>query len=307
MDIIQNGLPYERYLRNASNYLFTPTYDNSNQANHPKVLYFEDGWNGFKYWMAFTPYPHSNDDYENPSIIVSQDGLNWNVPSGSTNPVISLSNDIKLGAHYSDPHLVMRDQVMELWYRYNPAKPGEIRPDNSISIIYRIKSKDGIVWTQPEIIIKGSNYYSPVIIYEESKYKIWYTTDTGMYYIQSDNDCASFTNPQTVFTGLPGDRIPWHFDIIHSEKGYEMLVSNYSGKVFGPNFQHQLISYSVSNDKINFANSIDIIKASIGNSWDNQQIYRPSLIRTNNEYHIYYSAMSQNSEWHIGLISGTDL
>ena len=27
------------------------------QTTHPSVLFFPDGWNGFEYWMAHTPYP----------------------------------------------------------------------------------------------------------------------------------------------------------------------------------------------------------------------------------------------------------
>ena len=27
------------------------------QAFHPKVLNFEKPWNGYRYWMAYTPYP----------------------------------------------------------------------------------------------------------------------------------------------------------------------------------------------------------------------------------------------------------
>ena len=30
------------------------TYDGFDQPCHPKVLYFEEGWNGHRYWMAYT-------------------------------------------------------------------------------------------------------------------------------------------------------------------------------------------------------------------------------------------------------------
>lgn len=45
-----------------------PTYDGSKQLTHPSVLYFPESWNGHKYWAVATPYPNSNDEYENPSI-----------------------------------------------------------------------------------------------------------------------------------------------------------------------------------------------------------------------------------------------
>ena len=27
------------------------------EAYHPKVIAFKEKWNGYKYWMSFTPYP----------------------------------------------------------------------------------------------------------------------------------------------------------------------------------------------------------------------------------------------------------
>lgn len=59
------------------NPLAIPTYDGSNQSVHPSVFYFENGWKGYKYWMTFSPYPNSNDDVEDPSLVVSNDRLNW--------------------------------------------------------------------------------------------------------------------------------------------------------------------------------------------------------------------------------------
>lgn len=36
------------------------------QAFHPKVLNFEKPWNGYRYWMAYTPYPGADQRKENP-------------------------------------------------------------------------------------------------------------------------------------------------------------------------------------------------------------------------------------------------
>ena len=32
------------------------TFDGSGSLTHPSVLYFENGFNGYKYWMSYTPY-----------------------------------------------------------------------------------------------------------------------------------------------------------------------------------------------------------------------------------------------------------
>ena len=72
---------------NAPAPLVTPTYDGSGQVVHPDVVHVPGGWNGYEYWMGMTPYPNSNDDFENPSVLASNDNVTWVVPPGVTNPL----------------------------------------------------------------------------------------------------------------------------------------------------------------------------------------------------------------------------
>ena len=44
---------------------------------HPSIVYVPNGWNGYVYWCAFTPYPDSDAEYENPCVIASCDGQTW--------------------------------------------------------------------------------------------------------------------------------------------------------------------------------------------------------------------------------------
>jgi hypothetical protein len=58
-----NKLTY--LLQNASKPVSTPTYEGSGEAVHPSVIDFKteynlSEWNGFRYWMACTPYPNGN-------------------------------------------------------------------------------------------------------------------------------------------------------------------------------------------------------------------------------------------------------
>lgn len=43
------------------------------QPTHPSVISFDNTWNGYKYWMTYTPYQEGNGEEENPSIAVSND------------------------------------------------------------------------------------------------------------------------------------------------------------------------------------------------------------------------------------------
>ena len=79
--------PFGKPLTNASTPQTTPTYDGSGQVVHPGIVYFPGGWNGYQYWLVVTPYPGGNAAFENPSILVSQDGVTWIQPPGITNPI----------------------------------------------------------------------------------------------------------------------------------------------------------------------------------------------------------------------------
>lgn len=46
------------------------------EAYHPKVIAFKEKWNGYKYWMSFTPYPKGKSAKENPHIVASNDLIN---------------------------------------------------------------------------------------------------------------------------------------------------------------------------------------------------------------------------------------
>ena len=48
-------------IENASSKLSIIGPYGDNEAYHPKVLYFENGWNGYTYWLSYTPYPHADD------------------------------------------------------------------------------------------------------------------------------------------------------------------------------------------------------------------------------------------------------
>lgn len=290
-----------------TNMLFIPTYDGSGQAMHPKVLYFSQKWNGWTYWMAYTPYPKTIDDYENPSIVVSQDGIHWRVPPKLINPVIPAPRDVKAGGHNSDPHLVMRNNIMELWYRYNPGKGCELT-NNSISSIYRVTSRDGVNWSSPELIFKsylnGKKYYffSPAVLYENGKYKLWFASGNGAVIYTESKDCIKWSDPVSIAMSVPGF-CPWHLDVIHSNSNYEMVFCAYPKGQASKDVQS--LFYANSVDGLTWSNIKQILKPYSGTKrMDNQQIYRSSLVIVNNMYRLYYSAMNNKYSWHTFLRQG---
>lgn len=120
---------------------------------HPSVL--KTNWNGHKYWMAFASWPPAPDGitgspwqgaFENPSIVVSEDGINWYEPRGIRNPIATNTESALYnympgtptvndsGGHLSDPELFIRaDNSMVCYYRANNGIQ-EVTSSSSVAI-----------------------------------------------------------------------------------------------------------------------------------------------------------------------------
>lgn len=278
--------------------LYIKTYDGSNQANHPKVLYFSKGWNGWKYWMSFTPYPYGNASLENPSIAVSNDGENWTTPDKAAEPVVNAPKDAEKGGHNSDPHLVMYGHNLELWYRYNPSQKRASSTNNHINQIYMIETANGVKWSKPRLIFNDNfKYFSPAIIYDDNIYKVWFSDENGKLYCKQSQDLNNWSNAKAVNLSIPGYHI-WHQDVIKTDYGYQIVFSAYKDGEFSLN--NQCLYYADSPDGINFSTPVLILAPSLKTDFlDNQMIYRSSLVDVSGNFKLYYSAMSKNKEWHI--------
>jgi len=127
--------------------------EDSNEVVHPDVLYFENGWNGYEYWMVFTPFPDSDAQYENPSIVASHDGLLWEIPTGLTNPIMTPFPESYDSNNYyhSDPDMIMSDDnsIMYVFWREHSGWRYE-----TLNYVY---STDGINWTanQMDFVVNG--------------------------------------------------------------------------------------------------------------------------------------------------------
>lgn len=289
--------------KNASTYLNIPTYEGSGQCNHPKVLYFSNGFRGYKYWMSNTPYPDGKSSYENPSVVVSNNGIDWTVPKRAKNPVVDWSNII--GEYNSDPNLVYNDKTseLEMWYRYS---------DNGITdTIYRVSTKDGVNWSIPEQLYKSNpnlRVLSPSIIFDDNRYKLWYITDINensrIRYMES-TDGHAWTYPADVWAGMAESYMPWHMDVTKIDGVYHYLISSF--KYGESRLNNRVIFYGNSQYERSIGNMSLLLEPSIGDGWDDAQIYRPSLVYVNGIYKLYYSAMDKNMKWHIGLTQGRNL
>ena len=295
-----------RWTAPAGTKLTIPTPDGTGQAVHPKVLDTgTPGWNGWRYWMAMTPYAWANDALEDPCLLVSQDGTAWQAAPGAPTP---LDDQPGSPEHYnSDTHLVLRDGTMYAIWR--TSKNGAA-PDR---ISWRT-STDGKAWTPTRVIYEGGalgtvygQTLSPALLTEGTGWRMYLvapnTHPNRLFYVTTS---ASSPNPADWSapvictldgrdTHIPG-RDPWHIDVVQDASGWWMLINDCLPRTGG-----------IDGDLI-LARSTD------GTTWTSGRgpllpryaphhdaLYRGSLIpREDGSIDIWYSArVRQNQKWTI--------
>ncbi len=264
---------YERARGKVNLFIETP-FEGGNQPYHPSVVAFDSPWNGYKYWMAYTPYPYGNDSAENPCIVASNDLLYWEEPRGITNPIDSPSQATDIGITYwSDTELIYNstDNKLECWYR----------GIGSTNLWVRRTSFNGINWGTREILhtFSGTGTVSASVILKDGTYKIWIMSP-NLYYETTD---ATNWGKATTFT-TEGINY-WHFQVRKTSKGYEMFAH-----VNWPN--NLSIVHLLSNDGIRFNKTKKIISSNgdMNKPYgiDAKGIYRPCFIVLNNRYYLFY-------------------
>lgn len=130
-------------------------------------MYDAAGWNGYKYWLAYTPFPGTDSLHENPSLAVSNDFVTWETPPGLTNPVVPTPPG---GAFNADVHIVLSPDKATMYMLYR-----ERWPDNYLKIS---SSADGVTWapfvTLRTGVMNVQDYASPSMFFWGGQWVIVY-------------------------------------------------------------------------------------------------------------------------------------
>ncbi len=274
---------------------------------HPSVQYFADGWNGYKYWCAFTPYKNNDDQWENPHILASNDLKKWEEPSGFSNPLEPKPSDYEHGSVYnSDTELVYNTDTGELecWWRFY------YKPEKEVRLIRKTTS-DGVHWSSKEVMLTGEMYVydflSPAIIYEDGLYKMWAINQNTGYSIdyRESADGKSWSEIRKIKVEYDDrDLAHWHLDVIRTAKGYEMSISAHYPKE--NDRVHMSLYYSYSPDNVNYTKATLLFAPLKGTgAWDNMGLYRSSLLFADGKYYLFYSGLNtKTGPSGLGLIGG---
>lgn len=261
---------------------------------HPSTEYFADGWNGYKFWCAFTPYKSNDDQWENPHILASNDLKNWEEPSGFSNPLEPKPENYEHGKVYnSDTELVYNKDtgLLECWWRFYD------RPNNRV-VLRRKTTSDGVHWSAKEDMLVGEMYVydflSPALIYEDGLYKMWAINQNTGYSIdyRESADGKSWSEIRKITVNYEDKELAhWHLDVIRSAKGYEMSISAYYPAT--NDRVHMSLYYSYSPDNVNYTTACLLFTPPKGTgAWDNMGLYRSSLLYAGGKYYLFYSGLN---------------
>lgn len=283
------ALQFNNYLGNSMNI-------------HPKVLYFPEGWNGYKFWMAYTPYPKGRTSVENPSIAVSNDGINWELPGNFFNPLIGKP----VRGYNSDTHLVYNEakNTLECWWR-------EAYESIKVDRIMRTTTKDGVIWTTPEEMYsdgKNMNHLSPSISIIDGEYHMFYCDAKNIVMMKSpySDHPTEWSEDKTLPVAWDG-LLPWHMDMIIGDDGCaEIIVCAYTPGESNNSADLYYLTYDLLKNE---SCEPRLILSRSENSRDihSRSIYRSSILRIDGIYYIYFSCISDSWKRHISLAYGEEI
>jgi len=296
-------------LQNASAPLTTPTYDGSGQTVEPTVLYFPRGWGGHSYWMAVSPYPGGNAAFENPSILVSEDGLSWSVPDGLTNPL-----DTPADGTLADATLVHDSVTNQLWVYYLHEVDADAGPWEEL---LRTTSPDGIHWSPSTRVLEGELFpaESPSVMRMPQGFAMWSvefgakgcTTSASRVTERLSVDGVHWAQPIDLGLGIPG-WVAWHINVSRVP-GTSRLLAAITAFPTGTSCNHTSLFLAYTTDSGSW---VAVPKALLGpgkrGAWDDYSIYRSSLLydAEHERLRLWYSARhSGTNAWHVGYTEGS--
>ena len=251
-------------------------YHGANEPYHPSIVKFDSAWNGYKYWMAYTPFP--DEPNENPCICASNDLIKWETPAGLTNPIDTPYdyNNTSASGYWSDTHLVYNHTTnkLECWYR------GIGASGSGQNNICRKTTSNGTTWSSREILFtfSGGSYVSPSVIFEDDKYKIWFCRPNERYESVDGTNWTKVGN----YSFFPINYNFWHQDIIKTDKGYELVGM----EAFGVNTR---IIHFTSEDGVKFKFGKEIVKVLDNNKYGIKGFYKPCLVKEKGLYYLFLS------------------
>ena len=290
---------------NAPTYAITPTSDGSGSVVHPGVIDFGHGqrWRGYRYWMVVSGYFQENNRQENPHVLASNDGFNWQPPLGLVNPIIPAPPSPQFSSDPDIEYDATADRLVVI---------NRTRQTDGTQQTFITTSGEGVLWTTPAALdwtrYGGTGQHLSPAIVRRGPGDWWLfsigRTDWNFYYHRAADPLGAWTGPTSMGTlGLAG-LTPWHLDVIWHGGKFRMLLD------LGPRYEGNPDGYraatwdGVSAGGWQFAASNFMDLPATG--WDTRELYRASFAPAEDgeHYRVWYSAESLDTttvSWRTGL------
>jgi hypothetical protein len=215
-----------------------PTYDGSGQATHPDVLRDPNAADP-RLLMAMTPYPYSDGQIENPSLLASRNGMVFREIAGVVNPLVPPPPVVHGDDpdHNDDPDLRWDAGAGEYELIYLESEPPVKQT------VVSLRSTDLITWTRRDAIVfdlgRGDPFIvSPAVVQDGKTTHMFYVSllSTG-FEIETLTSPDGRTWDATTATPIAidlGNVSPWHIDVVTGPAGYALLISGFTGERYKP-------------------------------------------------------------------------
>lgn len=248
--------------------------------------------------MVFTPYPNSNDVYENPNIVASADGDTWVVPDGLTNPIEAFPGD---PWNYSDPCLFV-DSESTMWciFREADTNTGYRTTDR----LYVKSSTDGVTWSEKALILTDifNDMISPSVIWDGAQWVMYVIAglenqdNRRLYRYTAAQPSGPWSERVLCPINVPDGMNPWHLKVFKDGDVYHAFIDERASIL--PH--DDALFFAVSLDGIGWYVYRDAFLSPTASGWDSGRMYRTTGVRTATGYDLWYSAVADNGVWGIG-------
>lgn len=291
----------------ADTILSIQTYDGSGQLMHPDILFIDDTTGGIFYLIA-TPYPEYNDKLENPSLYKSFDGLNFFEPVTGLNPLVP----VPAYDHNDDPDMWFDTVKNVLNIQYLET----MRPDSQNLIILTGKIGDKLekkTLIHFDLKKKKKFIVSPSMVNTGKEGNV-------LFYVSKDFDKKGNNRVEFLvekkgrwkmkhfkvpIVATPLGFTPWHVDVVRNGDTYYMLLNGFWGKepVWGEKDinKYTLLLATTNDIKKWNVSPLNVVDCLTFPDKECQYIYRSTALISGNIMAIWYSYVTMENVWKIGL------
>lgn len=218
-----DGIQYDLKMLGAGRVLTLPNpYPGQVHAPiHPSIVESRTGFGGYRYWLAYTPYPGYASLYENPCVAASNNLVDWFEPA--TNPLVAVPAGSPATGYNADTHIAFNANESELHLIFRE------RLFPSGNSVQHMSTTDGKTWSSRVALFGGAigtqDVASPSLWWTGAKWRIIsHNLDNALRPLElwesSSSDIRSvYTKLTTVGIAAEPGRLWWHTHVVAQSDG----------------------------------------------------------------------------------------